>query len=72
MDDYKDMYFKLYTAVTDAVRMLVRAQLDCEELYASQGEGEPVPEEALLMETEFIQEIVRQLTEEQKRTPPAS
>ncbi len=69
MDDYKDMYFKLYTAVTDAVRMLVRAQLDCEELYASQGEGEPVPEDALLMETEFIQEIVRQLTEEQNGTP---
>ncbi len=69
MDDYRAMYFRLYTAVTDAVRMLVRAQLDCEELYASQGEGEPIPEDALLMETEFIQEIVRQLTEEQKGTP---
>lgn len=68
MDDhtqYKDMYFKLYNAVTDAIRILVRAQLDCEDMYARQGEGEPVPEDALLMETEFIQGIVRQLTEEQ-------
>ena len=70
MDDYKEMYFKLYGAATDAIKILVRAQLDCEEMYESQGEDRPVPEEALHMETEFIEEIVRRLTDGENRAHP--
>ncbi len=35
MADYKEMYFHLFREVEKAVRILQKAQLDCEEIYIS-------------------------------------
>ena len=35
MADYKEMYFKLLNATEDAIRLLIKAQQECEELYIS-------------------------------------
>ena len=31
--DYKDMYLKLMRAAEDAIRILIEAQRECEEMY---------------------------------------
>lgn len=33
MPDYKELYFKMLGASEDAIRILVQAQQECEELY---------------------------------------
>jgi hypothetical protein len=33
--DYKKMYFKMVSAMEDAIELLIKAQQDCEELYIS-------------------------------------
>lgn len=33
MPDYKTMYYKLFSAVTDAIEILTQAQLESENLY---------------------------------------
>ncbi|MDY3079201.1 MAG: hypothetical protein SOR56_03175 [Oscillospiraceae bacterium] len=38
MPDYKEMYFKMVRASEDAIRLLIRAQRECEELYMSAPE----------------------------------
>ena len=35
MTDYKEMYFKLLNATEDAIRILIKAQQECEEMYIS-------------------------------------
>jgi len=35
MTDYKEMYFKLLNATEDAIRLLIKAQQECEEMYIS-------------------------------------
>lgn len=36
--DYKEMYLKMVRASEQAIRILVEAQRECEELYMSQPE----------------------------------
>lgn len=38
MPDYKEMYFKLFRATEEAIRILTEAQLACEEMYISSPE----------------------------------
>ena len=38
MADYKEMYKKLFRAVTQATDILQKAQLDCEEIYINSSE----------------------------------
>lgn len=48
MEIYKEMYLRLFNAVTDAIKLLpvdssaaailIKAQKDCEEMYISEGE----------------------------------
>ena len=38
--DYKEEYYKLMAAVSDAVDMLIKAQRECEEAYISDGDEE--------------------------------
>ena len=40
MPDYKEMYFKMVKATEDAMRILIKAQQDCEEMYVSSKEPE--------------------------------
>ncbi len=40
MPDYKTMYFKLFSAVTDAVEILAKAQRETEEIYINSSEDE--------------------------------
>ena len=40
MTDYKEMYFKLLNATEDAMRILIKAQQECEELYLSSEDEE--------------------------------
>ena len=47
MPDYKELYFKLFRATEDAIRILVEAQQECEELYLVADE-ENVPSEKIL------------------------
>lgn len=35
MTDYKEMYFKLLNATEDEIRLLIKAQQECEEMYIS-------------------------------------
>lgn len=41
MPDYKEMYFKMLRASEEAIRLLIRAQRECEELYISSPEEPP-------------------------------
>lgn len=36
--DYKEMYLKMARATEEAIRILVKAQQECEEMYISQPE----------------------------------
>ena len=40
MKDYKEMYFKLFNATEDAIKLLIKAQEECEELYLSSYDDE--------------------------------
>ena len=40
MPDYKEMYFKMMRASEQAIRILIKAQQECEELYISGPEAE--------------------------------
>ena len=40
MPDYKEMYLKMVRATEQAIRILVQAQQECEELYISEPELE--------------------------------
>ena len=40
MPDYKEMYLKMVRASEQAIRILVKAQRECEELYISAPEPE--------------------------------
>ena len=35
LDNYKEMYFKMFNAAQDAIELLIKAQQECEELYIS-------------------------------------
>ena len=44
MTDYKEMYLKMVRATEEAMRILIQAQQECEELYlAGEEEDEEVP-----------------------------
>jgi len=36
MPDYKEMYFRLMRATEDAIRTLINAQQECEEMFLSE------------------------------------
>ncbi len=36
--DYREMYLKMARATEEAIRILVKAQQECEEMYISQPE----------------------------------
>ena len=38
--DYKEMYLKMMRASEEAIRILIQAQQECEELYVSAQETE--------------------------------
>ena len=38
MPDYREMYLKMVRASEEAIRILIKAQQECEELYLSAGE----------------------------------
>ena len=40
MADWKEMYLKMFRATEKAMRILEAAQLECEELYMRDGDGE--------------------------------
>lgn len=41
MPDYQELYLHLMRETEKAIRILVQAQRDCEELYLRDGEPEP-------------------------------
>lgn len=61
MDDFKEMYYHLAHEVEKAMRILVKAQQDCEEMYLVQGDAE----EQRPRETQQTRET-QQETQEQK------
>lgn len=42
MADYKQMYIKMAQVAEKAIRVLIAAQQDCENLYLSEDNPEPV------------------------------
>ena len=40
MPDYKEMYIRMMRASEQAIRILIKAQQECEELYVSEPEAE--------------------------------
>lgn len=40
MADYKQMYYTLFRASEEAIRILITAQQECEELYINQPDPE--------------------------------
>ena len=40
MPDYKEMYLKMMRASEEAVRILIQAQQECEEIYLESSERE--------------------------------
>ena len=40
MVNYKKLYFRLFNAITDAIEILQKAQIDAEEAYIEDGEDE--------------------------------
>ena len=43
MPDYKEMYLKMVRASEQAIRILVKAQQECEELYLSEADLTVLP-----------------------------
>ena len=41
MPDYKEMYLNLMRATEDAIRILIQAQKECEEMYLSADDDDP-------------------------------
>ena len=39
--DYKEMYLKMVRASEDAIRTLIKAQQECEEMYLDAAEPDP-------------------------------
>lgn len=39
MTDYRDMYFRMFKATEEAIRLLVKVQQECEELYLRGSDG---------------------------------
>lgn len=58
MDDFKEMYYHLAHEVERAMRILEKAQQDCEEMYLAQGDAEEQPPR----ETQQTQEIPEEKT----------
>ena len=42
MPDYKEMYLHLMRETEKAARILIKAQQDCEEMYLSASDPEPI------------------------------
>ncbi len=40
MVNYKKLYFRLFNAITDAIEILQKAQIDAEDSYIEDGEDE--------------------------------
>ncbi len=40
MVNYKKLYFRLFNAITDAIEILQKAQIDTEEAYMDEGDDE--------------------------------
>lgn len=40
MENYKEMYLKLFRTTEKAIKCLIDAQRECEEIYISAGETE--------------------------------
>ena len=40
MPDYKTMYKELFKAVTEAIDILQKAQIECEEIYINSSEND--------------------------------
>jgi len=38
--DYQELYLKMMRATEEAIRILIKAQQECEELYLSATDGE--------------------------------
>jgi len=38
--DYKEMYLKMLRASEEAIRIIIKAQQDCEEMYIRQEEAD--------------------------------
>ena len=45
MELYKEMYLKMMRATEKAIRILVEAQQECEEMYLAAGDKEEDPAE---------------------------
>ncbi len=43
MDSYREMYYKLFNKITDAIGVLKAAQAEAEELLLSQEEEQAAP-----------------------------
>lgn len=54
--DYKEMYFKMARATEDALRILIKAQQECEEIYVGGCEVDIPPFEEFLAEILAISE----------------
>ena len=44
--NYKEMYLKMVRASEDAIRTLIKAQQECEEMYLDAAEPDPDTEES--------------------------
>ena len=42
MPDYKELYLKMMRASENAIRILINAQQECEEIYLQSADTEPV------------------------------
>lgn len=47
MENYKEMYLRLFRATEEAISCLVEAQRECEEMYASAEEIQDEDNDAL-------------------------
>ena len=45
--DYKELYIKLMNRTENAIRILIQAQQECEELYLKQSEERIPPNEVI-------------------------
>ena len=43
MPDYKELYLKMVRASEEAIRILIKAQQECEELYLQDTDEEKAP-----------------------------
>ncbi len=57
MPDYKELYLKMVRASEEAIRILIKAQQDCEELYLQDTD-----DQSLLLEEKVA--FAKQMTDE--------